>query len=106
MRPRTARPITRSTAVVEVTPLTVDRLARPAQCRSSSPAGDVLPGAARDIRHGPRPLLVLGLRGVLDGRGEGRYRQPAVVGPEDLACRRDQVQPGLVLHAVAVGDPA
>jgi len=46
--------------------------------------------------------VALGLEGVLDGGGQGGDGEPAVVGPDDLAGRGDQGQPGLVLHAVAV----
>src|SRR5580704_18591911 len=48
--------------------------------------------------------LALRLDRVLDGGGQGGDGEPAVVGPDDLAGRGDQGQPGLVLHAVAVRD--
>ena len=50
--------------------------------------------------------LALGLEGVLDGGGQGGDGKPAVVGPDDLAGRGDQGQPGLVLHVEAVSDAA
>ena len=47
-----------------------------------------------------------GLRVLGGGLLQRRQRQPAVVRPGHLACRGDEHQPGLVLHAVAVGHPA
>src|ERR1700728_2298551 len=86
----------------------------PPVVRKASRAGDYRAAAGALVLWSPPPIRCARACwmtrwmscGALGGGFQGWQREPAVVRPEDLAGRGDQDEPGLVLDAVAIRDPA